>query len=248
MVEKKLLSMSPNCNGSEKPTGKKFLNGDIFFYKVDNSWTHSKYFLENNTKKGVTICLDFDGVIVDPAELKSRFLKKAGFQINPEESSRQKCLARNVPLNQYREISSLVATQHLMEMPIEDGAIEGIRQLIETNEIYIVTSRNTEETKAVIEFIEYHNISVDGIVSVNDRSKLNALAVIEANYFLDDSLSKLLALIDETTWQVVRTLGKCKLLLYKNITNKDDSLSGTPIKKVKLWENIVQIINDELSQ
>jgi|APSaa5957512535_1039671.scaffolds.fasta_scaffold02106_3 hypothetical protein len=239
--------MFKNLKDIEKPAGKKFLNGDVFFCKVGKSWIRSKHFFKNNKKNGAIICLDFDGVVVDLSECKSHFLKENGFMIEPEESSRQKCLARGVPLKQYREISSLVATKHLMELSVEKGAIEGICYLNKSNDIYIVTSRNEKEAEAIISFMDFHEIIIDGILSVNDRSKLNSLAAISPHIFIDDSLNKLMDLLDKELKCIIELLSECRLFLYENITNKDESLCNLPIEKIKNWEEIKELVDDVIN-
>ena len=217
---------------------------DAYFFKSNDEWICSNSFIEPPSKNKYTICLDFDGVVVDPSELKSQYLKKAGYPTQPTNSNRETCLAKGIPLSVYRPISSKVATKYLMELPIEKGAIDTINNICKDNYTFIITARNKRETKYLLSFIDFHQLSIDGIFSVNDGSKLRSLSEVKADIFIDDSPHKLRELLNNTGLKVSNLIGNCKLFLYENVANQNYTIKKNwPIKKVKSWKELDHIIS-----
>jgi len=65
--------------------------------------------------------------------------------------------------------------------------------------------------------------------------------------FIDDSLNKLMDLLDKELKCIIELLSECRLFLYENITNKDESLCNLPIEKIKNWEEIKELVDDVIN-
>ena len=208
-----------------------------FYQNLNNHFIKSE--LINNQNSLKTICLDFDGVVIDPSEIKSKYLIKAGYNIKPDNTSRIKCLEENVPENEYSRISSLVARNHIMDSPIKEKSIEIINWMNNYYDIYIVTSRTELEIDSLISFITYYKIKINGIAYVGNKSKLHALSMLNPAIYIDDSLNKLLDLVDNNFTGVCSQIAKCKLFLFYNNANKNDVIKESlPISPIKNWEDI----------
>ena len=57
--------------------------------------------------------------------------------------------------------------------------------------------------------------------------------------YIDDSLNKLLDLVDNNFTEVCNQIAKCKLFLFYNNANKNDVIKESlPISPIKNWEDI----------
>jgi uncharacterized HAD superfamily protein len=217
---------------------------DVYFFKKNGEWICSESFIKPPSKNKYTICLDFDGVVVDPSKLKSHYLKKAGYPIKPSSSNRETCLRKGIPLSIYRPISSKVATKYLMELPIKKDAIDTINSIYRNYHIYFITARNKQETIYLLKFIDFHQLSINGVFSVNDGSKLKSLSEVKANIFIDDSPHKLRELLNNTGLKVSGLIDNCKLFLFENVANQNYILDKDwPIKKIKNWNELDYLVS-----
>tara|TARA_Y100001970_G_scaffold294299_1_gene450074 strand:+ start:27119 stop:27808 length:690 start_codon:yes stop_codon:yes gene_type:complete len=218
------------------------------FYHLHNNQFKKKPFFQNNSNRKV-ICLDFDGVFVNPSIIKSKYLQEAGYNVKPEHSSRKECLNKGVPIKEYTMISSLVASDHIMDSPIEKNCINIINWIQNYLDIYIVTSRSELEIKPLLKFIIFHKIKINGVAYVGNDNKLNALSVLKPIIYIDDSLDKLLNLLVDDFTKVSGSISKCDLFLYSNNTNKSAIIGkNTPISIINGWLKIKNLIyNYELN-
>lgn len=215
---------------------------ESFYHFHNNKFKKKPFFFQNNPNRKV-ICLDFDGVFINPAIIKSQRLQEAGYNIKPECSSRKECLNKGVPIKEYTMISSLVASNHIMDSPIEKNCINIINWIQNYLDIYVVTSRSELEIKPLLDFIIFHKIKINGVAYVGDDNKLNALSVLKPIIYIDDSLDKLLDLLVNDFAEVSSSISKCDLFLYSNNTNKSEIIGkNTPISIINGWLKIKDLI------
>ena len=183
-------------------------------------------------------------MVIDPSEIKSKYLKKAGYNIGSEYTSRSKCLEKDVPVEEYSRISSLVARDYIMDSPILEKSIETINWMHNYYDIYFVTARTELEIKSLISFITYYKIKINGIASIGENSKLHALSMLNPVIYIDDSLNKLLDLIDNNFTEVSNQISKCKLFLFYNNANKYVVINKSlPISSINSWGEVKTLIS-----
>ena len=146
-------------------------------------------------------------------------------------------------MKEYTVISSLVASDHIMDSPIEKNCINTINWMQNHLDIYIVTSRSELEIKPLLKFITFHKIKINGVAYVGNDNKLNVLSVLKPIIYIDDSLDKLLNLLVDDFTKVSSLISKCELFLYSNNTNKSEIINkNTPISIINGWSKIKNLI------
>jgi len=131
-----------------------------------------------------------------------------------------------------------------MDSPINEKSIEIINWMHNDYDIYFVTSRTELEIDSLIRFITYYKIKINGIAYVGKKSKLHALSMLNPAIYIDDSLNKLLDLVDNNFTEVCNQIAKCKLFLFYNNANKNDVIKESyPISYVNNWNGIKNIVS-----
>lgn len=214
---------------------------------------NKKFELEELSKKEVqeiinkkfVIALDFDGVITSPYKLKAQYLHELNSKVSPFKCNREDCINLGIKEEDYERQSIKAYTQSPDKLPLEDGFIENYSKIRESGEIatFIVTSRYDFMLKHFEDCLKYHQISFDGVINTNRKSKLIGLEKISANIFVDDDISKINEIINEDE----RISEKCQLILYKNIHNKHKGAINSKIKEIYGWNNLSKEIFKNIS-
>jgi uncharacterized HAD superfamily protein len=145
------------------------------------------------------IGLDFDGVISDCAELKSRVAKERyGIEVRPGDFSREYVIDNGLLTHdEYRALQKLIYHDPSIGMTIREvsGAIAGIKELAQGHDVRIITSRDNEAVDIASAWLREREIFIP-IISVGYG--LEKIPARECDLFVDDDLEKLVPLLGHT--------------------------------------------------
>lgn len=140
--------------------------------------------------------IDFDGVISDSRAVKQQIVQeKFGVKI-PLDLTGYEAVMKNgfITNDQYQELAVLMyESEIVMETEPVIGAVETIEVLRQSFDITIVTSRTQTGVDLAKRWCEINGLKGIEVVGTNRQEKTQALEGFE--YFIDDSLKKLIPLI-----------------------------------------------------
>ena len=209
--------------------------------------------LEINTKNN--IALDFDGVITNPISLKKEYLTNKGYTISTQittkkeiilEMQNQKKISEQQANKEYDEMIMYLYVDNMKEIPLFKDAKETINELNGAGRnVYIVTSRyNTNqryELKTALEYLKENEIKISGLINTNNKSKKDALKKIKPIIYVDDSLSKITEIYDDSDClKIIPELQNTKFYLFNSASN--ESTLPNNIKTIHNWKQIKDIL------
>lgn len=144
-------------------------------------------------KNRFAVALDFDGVFTNPHQMKRAYLEDKGFRGIPVEMTSKEGAAQwGVPKTIYEAMINELYTQGMEQMPEEPGMVTAFNRLKKEGcPLYVVTSRTDEQAKYMRKWLADRNLQLDGIVNTSEMPKSEAIKLIDASVFIDDSVSKL---------------------------------------------------------
>ena len=219
----------------------------MYVKNSEGAWIwNDKYLNSYYRKRGTVIATDFDGVITNPHELKAKELQKLGFSISPEETSRYYCIKINkIPEKIYESVTFKVNVSKLLSVPLEKKVKEVMDKILDAdNMIFIVTSRYNHEMPSLFQYLDKNDLRCNGIINTCRNNKLDTLINLGPDIYIDDAPEKLYELfINPDNAKVHPMLIGCKLILYRNISNRYVKNLRAPIIEVRRgWEEIEEII------
>lgn len=140
--------------------------------------------------------IDFDGVISDSRVVKQQIIQdKFGVKIPLDITGHETIIKHGLISNeQYQEMATLMyESEMVMKTEPVTGAIETIEVLRQSFDITIVTSRTQIGVDLAKRWCEINGLKGIEMVGTNRQEKIQALEGFE--YFIDDSLKKLIPLI-----------------------------------------------------
>lgn len=140
--------------------------------------------------------IDFDGVISDSRVVKQQIVQdKFGVKIPLDLTGYEAVMKHGFISNeQYQELAVLMyESEIVMETKPVIGAVEMIEVLRQSFDITIVTSRTQIGVDLAKRWCEINGLKGIKVVGTNRQEKTQALKGFE--YFIDDSLKKLIPLI-----------------------------------------------------
>jgi len=207
---------------------------------------NNKYLNSHYSRSGTIIATDFDGVITNPHELKATELHTFGFSFPHEETSRQYCIKiKKVPEKIYESVTFKVNISNLLSVPLEKNVKEVMDKILDAdNMIFIVTSRYNHEMPSLFQYLDKNDLRCNGIINTCRNNKLGTLINLRPDIYIDDAPEKLYELfVNSDGAKVHPMLIGCKLILYRNISNRYVKNLRAPIIEVKRgWEEIEEII------
>lgn len=181
--------------------------------------------------QAMKIGLDFDGVISDCLEIKSRFAKKMyGVDIAPHDFKKEIVFERKLLTpEQYRSLQKKIYEDREIGLTINEvpGMIEGIQTLIKNHEVVIITSRGESSVKIAKEWLGRRKIDLPFISVEYGTDKILAK---DCDVFIDDDLEKLLPLVGFVP----------NLYLFSWPYNQNDS--NPAVNLVNNWEDFLNKI------
>ena len=193
----------------------------------------------NKIKGNFTIALDFDGIFTNPYELKIKYLQKLGYDLKGGQCGREFCLKLGMNEEDYERESIKAYTESVENLPLQNNFLQNFLKLrnLPRISIFILTSRYDYMIKHLQEYLKYHQIRVDGIINTNNQRKDIALKKIGARIFVEDTLSKIIQIIEEDIFHE-----ECSFILYRNLQNKFDQNDCKKIIEIYNWEDLSKII------
>lgn len=182
------------------------------------------------------VALDFDGVVTNPHALKSRVFQDRGYDITERQTDRNYCLnVRQMEKADYEDVSHTVNVERLDEVPLRDGAVSGLKRLIEEGfHPVLVTSRHDEEVPPMLEYIRTHELPVSEYLNTGREPKIEAARALGARTVVDDSLSKLERFIEDGEERT--------LIFFRNEGNSYVESVPNEIQVVDGWDELVSCI------
>lgn len=178
------------------------------------------------------IGLDFDGVISDCSELKSRMAKSLyGVDIPPGKFKKEIVVGEKfLTLEQYRSLQKQIYNTREIGLTMKEvpGAISGINTLLKQHEVVIITSRETEAADIAREWLMRRDVNIP-ILSVEYGA--DKIIARDCSVFIDDDMDKLLPLIGHVP----------NLFLFGWEYNQTDS--HQEIKRIGSWEEFLQAVS-----
>jgi len=194
------------------------------------------------------LAIDFDGVWVASEQNKSRLFKEKGYNIAPEDTSRDDVIATGVPMDDYIDVSVKAGIQ-IVEKGVPELKIDEYwpkLRAISNMDIFIVTSRYDKMVEAMIQYIQMHNTHVEGIFNVNNIPKKDILSRLKPDAFIDDIPSKLYELFENPNECTIlnSALSECDMVLFRNCAslNKDIFVRGKIIDLKGGWDKFYQYL------
>ncbi|MCF7871790.1 HAD family hydrolase [Candidatus Woesearchaeota archaeon] len=224
-----------------------------------DAWIQNKDFefefknIELNTKNN--IALDFDGVITNPFSLKKEYLTNKGYSISKKtitkkdiisEMQNQKKLSEQQANKEYDEMIVSLYIEKMNEIPLFEYVKETINEMNSNgHNIYIVTSRYDDvqrpEIKAALEYLKENEIKIEALINTNNKSKKDVLKKIKPLIYVDDSLSKITELYEDSACsKIIPELKNTRFYLF-NIHSNESTLPNN-IKTVHNWKQIRDIL------
>ncbi|HUS49685.1 MAG TPA: AAA family ATPase, partial [Candidatus Paceibacterota bacterium] len=209
----------------------------------DKNSENAKKIIESIAEKdNFVIALDFDGVVTSPYKLKTQYINELGYNLSIEQCSRQDCVNKLGVKEEDYNIGSIKAyTEPPEKLPLEKDFLENFTKIraLKGISIFFVTSRFNEMLKHLKDYLDYHNIKVDGVINTENKSKTEVLKKIKASVFVDDSVFKLCQILEEDK----EFAKNCSLVLYRNIQNKmQKNPDKERIIEVDNWNDLYEIL------
>jgi len=179
------------------------------------------------------IGLDFDGVITDCGELKRSMANKLyGIDI-PEGKLKKEIVVGEdlLSLEQYRTIQKAIYNnvEVGLQMKAVPGMFEGLKKILEKNEVSIVTSRDADSVSVAKAWMKKNNINLP-ITGVG-QGVTKAGVTKNFDVFIDDDLEKLISLVGTVP----------KLYLFSWPYNMKDK-TPKEIIRIANWQELISKI------
>lgn len=177
------------------------------------------------------IGLDFDGVISDCLEMKSRFAKEMyGVDIPPYDFKKEIVFERKLLTpEEYRNLQLKIYEDEEIGLTINEvmGAIDGIKNLMKDHNVVVVTSRGDSSVKIARKWLNKRGVDLPFISVQYGTDKMVAK---DCDVFIDDDLVKLVPLSGHVP----------KLFLFSWPYNQEDSHPS--ITRVASWKDFLDKI------
>lgn len=192
--------------------------------------------IENN----FVIAIDFDGVVTNTSELKTKYINELGYNIKEEESGRETSLKLGVLKEDYLKGSRKAYMESPKILLLEKDFLKCFYELrnFENVVIFIVTSRYDYMLPHLQEYLKFHKIKFDGIIHTSENNKINGLKKINANIFVEDSIFKLNEILEKDN----KFHERCCLVLFRNNQNKNHEIDKIKVIDVNGWNELERLL------
>lgn len=147
--------------------------------------------LKNKLNKRYICSFDFDGVITDPWQMKSEEFRSYGFELLPEETTRQNALRKNIPIDIYEKVTESVNVKRLNRVPLQSKITELLEFLSAKYNIIIISRRENSEVESALEYIDNNELWIDGFINVFRKLKFPIIKELNPEFYVDDNLTEL---------------------------------------------------------
>ncbi len=191
-------------------------------------------------KNNFVIALDFDGVVTNTSELKTKYINELGYNIKEEESGKESSLKLGVLKEDYLKGSRKAYMESPEILPLEKDFLNCFFELrnFENVLIFIVTSRYDYMLPHLQKYLKFHKIKFDGIIYTHENNKIDELKKINANIFVDDSIFKLKEILEKDN----KFYQRCCLVLFRNNQNKNHEIDKRKIIGVNNWNELGRLL------
>lgn len=195
-------------------------------------------------KDNFVISLDFDSVVTNTSELKTKYINELGYNIKEEESGRETSLKLGVLKEDYLEGSRKAYMESPKILPLEKDFLKCFSKLrnFENVAIFIVTSRYDYMLPHLQEYLKFHKIRFDGIIHTSENNKINGLKKINANIFVDDNIFKLNEILEKDN----KFHEKCCLVIFRNNQNKNQGIDKRKVIEVNDWNELGNLLANKI--
>lgn len=184
---------------------------------------------------------DFDGVITAPQRAKSLILSSMGYNISPEMTNKKFALkamqkeskksVQEVKKDYMTMIQKLYVDNILDIMP-EKNAIDVLHRLQNHPEIntFILTSRESSKLRPEIQatgpWLTKYDLNFNAIINTCEQPKKNDLIELNADFYVDDSLGKIVDLyetnhdLDDGCSHMVSELDDACIAFFRQASNQ----------------------------
>jgi uncharacterized HAD superfamily protein len=196
--------------------------------------------IPEKAKKTLRIAVDFDGVVTNPHKRKKIELNRLGYSVSEAQSSRDYCVnVLKISIYEYRKAATRANVKGLLDIPLEKDAKKALNCLRDEGiQVYLVTSRMDDELKPLALYLRKHDLKVSGFLNSNEKSKIEVLLRLQADLYIDDSISKIFSVINDADY--LKGLSHCHCCLFRNEANEYIKISKRDgIDIVSSWKEIV---------
>jgi hypothetical protein len=178
----------------------------------------------------MNIGIDFDGVIIDTANLKVKLARELfGIELDIKNASRSIILKMGIDAKTYdKTFRRIIITRESHEIPLIEFAKETIDKIYAEhpdNRVYIITSRSDFEVPYQKNIMNNKQIKYHNLINTSDQSKNRICLENKIRAYLDDDLHKLEQINN----------GYTKLFLLTRPYNMNDKSQNPDIERVNNW-------------
>jgi uncharacterized HAD superfamily protein len=178
----------------------------------------------------MNIGIDFDGVIVDTAGLKTKLAKEAfGIELSLENASRANILKLGIDAKAYdKTFRRIIMLNESHEIPLVESAKGTIDRIYEENpddKVYVITSRSDFEVPYQRNIMKNKQIKYHRIINTSDSPKNDVCLENKIRAYMDDDLHKLEEINN----------GYTELFLLTRPYNANIQIQNSNIERVKNW-------------